>query len=299
VIADSDLDRLIQQAGNTHVIPPREDPALLDKLRDPRVLARARELLSANDKDSRMRAVLCIERIAYVQRDQETAELLLHHATTARDKYEVMTTLEALKGCTPPRPLPAGPLVGLARHKQWQVWLPAVECLHLAPADRTEAALLERLDSGPDLLVAVAKELRYMTSARSLQALEQLLEHTSLDVRCVALDSLGERLGPDVLPFARRLAVGSHQDQSWAEKWIARFGDVNDIPFMAKRARVLVSAKRQRPYEPAELSYLVPFLSRQADIPEARATLDLIRAKADRLPENERRWLQMHIQGRH
>jgi len=299
VIADSDLDRLIHQAGSTHVIPPREDPALLDKLRDPRVLARARKLLSANYKEWRKRAVLCIERIAYAQRDQETAELLLQHATTARDKYEVMTTLEELKGCTPPRPLPAEPLVGLARHKEWRVWLPAVECLHLAAADRTEAALLERLDSGPTLLVAVAKELRYMTSARSLQALEQLLEHTSLDVRCVALDSLGERLGPGVLPFARRLAAGVHHDQSWAEKWMARFGDVRDIPFMAKRARALVSGKRQRQYEPPELSYLVPFLSRHADIPEAGATLDLIRAKADRLPENERRWLQMHIQGRH
>jgi len=294
VIADSDLDQLIQQAGSTHVIPPREDPALLDKLRDPRVLARARELLTANDKDWRKRAVLCIERIAYAQHDQETAELLLQHATTARDKYEVMTTLEALKGCTPPRPLPAEPLIGLARYKQWQVWLPAVECLHLAPADQTEPALLERLDSDPNQLVAVAKELRYMTSSRSLHALEQLLEHKSVDVRCVALDSLGERLGPGVLSFARRLAAGVHQEKWWAEKWMARFGDVNDIPFMAKRARALVSAKRQRQYEPPELSYLLPFLSRHSDIGDARAALRLIRERPDSLPENERRWLQMH-----
>jgi HEAT repeat protein len=294
VIADSDLDQLIQQAGSTHVIPPREDPALLDKLRDPRVLARARELLTANDKDWRKRAVLCIERIAYAQHDQETAELLLEHATTARDKYEVMTTLEALKGCTPPRPLPAEPLIRLARNKQWQVWLPAVECLHLAPPEQAEPALLEHLDADPNQLVAVAKELRYMTSSRSLHALEQLLEHKSVDVRCVALDSLGERLGPGVLSFARRLAAGVHQEKWWAEKWMARFGDVNDIPFMAKRARALVSAKRQRQYEPPELSYLLPFLSRHSDIGDARAALRLIRERPDSLPENERRWLQMH-----
>ena len=79
VVADFDLDQLIQEAGRAHVIPPREDPALLDKVRDPRVLARARELLSATDKDWRQRAILCIERIAYAQHDQETAELLLHH----------------------------------------------------------------------------------------------------------------------------------------------------------------------------------------------------------------------------
>lgn len=292
VISDLDLDQLIQHAGRTHVIPPREDPALLDKVRDPRVLARARELLNANDKDWRKRAILCIERIAYAQHDQETAELLLQHATTAKDKYEMMTTLEALKGCTPPHPLSAEPLLRLARNKQWQVWLPAVECLHLAPAEQTEPALLEHLDAESNLLVSVAKELRYMTSSRSLQALEQLLEHKSVDVRCVALDSLGERLGPDVMQFARRLAAGVHQEQWWAEKWTARFGDVNDVPFMAKRARALVSAKRQQRYEPPELTYLHPFLSQHADIGGARAALDLIRGKIDRLPENERRWLQ-------
>jgi len=294
VIGDSDLDQLILQAGRTHVIPPREDPALLDKLRDPRILARARELLSAKDVDWRKRAVLCIERIAYAQHDQETAELLLQRATTAKDKYEVMTTLEALKGCTPPHPLAAEPLLRLARNKHWQVWLPAVECLHLAPAEQTEPALLEHLDADNNLLVSVAKELRYMASSRSLQALEQLLEHKSVDVRCVALDSLGERLGPDVVQFARRLAAGVHQEQWWAEKWIARFGDVNDVPFMAKRARALVGAKRQRQYEPPELSYLLPFLSRYSDVGDVRVALDLIRVKIDRLPENEGRWLQKH-----
>jgi HEAT repeat protein len=294
VIADFELDQLIQQAGRTHVIPPREDPALLDKVRDPRVLSRARELLSANDKDWRKRAILCIERIAYAQHDQATAELLLQHATTAEDKYEVMTTLQALKGCTPPRPLPAEPLLRLARYKQWQVWLPAVECLHLAPADQTEPALLEHLDADHNLLVSVAKQLRFMTSSRSLQALEQLLEHKSVDVRCVALDSLGERLGPNVVQFARRLAGGVHQEQWWAEKWMARFGDVNDVPFMAKRARALVSAKRRQQYEPPELSYLLPFLTRHSEIVDARAALDVIRAKIERLPENERRWLQKH-----
>jgi hypothetical protein len=292
VIADFDLDQLIQQAGRTHVIAPGKDPAVLDRLRDPRVLARARELLNANDKDWRNRAILCIERIAYAQHDQETAELLLQHATTAKDKYEVMTTLEALKGCTPPHPLTAEPLLRLARNKQWQVWLPAVECLHLAPPEQAEPALLEHLGADNNLLVSVAKELRYMTSSRSLQALEQLLEHKSVDVRCVALDSLGERLGPDVMPFTRRLAAGVHQEQWWAEKWTARFGDVNDVPFMAKRAYALVSAKRQQQYEPPELSYLLPFLSRYSNIGDARAALDLIRGKIDRLSESERRWLQ-------
>ena len=39
-------------------------------------------------------------------------------------------------------------------------------------------------------------ELRYMSSDASLEALERLLEHERLDERGLALDSLGERLGP-------------------------------------------------------------------------------------------------------
>jgi HEAT repeat protein len=294
VLADAGLDQLIQQAGRTHVIPPREDPVLLDRVRDPRVLARSRELLRSNDKDWRTLAILCIERIAYAQHDQESAELLLQHATTAKDKYEVMTALEALKTCTPPQPLPAESLLRLARRTEWQVWHPAVECFHLAPANEVEPALLERLDADPHGVVYVAKELRYMTSARSIQALERLLEHETVDVRCVALDSLGERLGPNVVPFARELAGRTAQEQHWAEKWIARFGEVSDVPFMAKRARVLINRKQQ--HEPPELSYLLPFLSRHSGVSEAQAALDFVRRRAERLPENERRWLQMHTQ---
>lgn len=294
MLVDADLDELIQRAGRTHVIPPREDPALLERVRDPRVFARSRELLGSNNKDWRTRAILCIERIAYVQHDQESAEVLLRHATTAKDKHEVMTALEALKTCTPPKPLPAEPLVRLARRPEWQVWRPAVECLHLASANEVEPALLERLDADPDGVVYVARELRYMRSPRSIQALERLLEHKTVDVRCVALDSLGERLGPKVVRFARRLAGSTAQEQHWAEKWISRFGDVSDVPFMAKRAKALINGKE--PYEPPEVSYLVPFLSRHSGLSEAQAALDFVRRRAERLPENERRWLNAHTQ---
>jgi HEAT repeat protein len=292
VVVEDELDQLIDRAGRTHVIPPREDPVILDRLRDPRVFARAHELLNGRDEVWRHRAILCIERIGYVQRDQETAELLLQHAAKTKDRYEAMTTLEALKRCTPPQSLPGRPLLELARRKEWQVWLPAVECLHLAKAEEVESALLERLDANREALVSVARELRYMESRRSIEALEQLLEHENLDVRCVALDSLAERLGQEALRYARRLAARSFREQWWAEKWIARFGDASDVPFMAKRARLLVTGNRQRRYEPPELSYIFPFLSSHTDTAEARQALDLLQQRAERLPENERRWLE-------
>jgi hypothetical protein len=291
----SDLDELIAEAGRTHVIPPREDPALLERLRDPGVLARARELLQSKDRSERHRAILCIERIGYVVRDQETAELLLGHADSSKDKYEVSTALDALKGCHPPRPLPSEPLVRLAGNREWLVWQSAVRCLHLAVADEVEPALLERLDADREGLVYVAIELRYMHSSESIRVLEQLLGHESLDVRCVALDSLGVRLGAGVLPYARRLGGGRQQaEKLWAEEWLARFGDADDVPFMIARVKSLLSGKRQIQCEPPEVSRVIPFLLRYPDLPQALAVLDALRRRAERLPENERRWLEAH-----
>jgi hypothetical protein len=289
----SELDELIERAGRTHVIPPREDESLLALLRQARVLRRAADLLRSKSKEERTRAVLCIERIGYALKDQETAELLLQHADRTQDKLEVMTTLDALKNCTPPRPLPAEPLLRLARRPEWQVWHAAVQCLHLAPGHDVETALLERLNVDANGLVYVARELRFMSSGQSIKALKDLLGNASLDVRCVALDSLGERLGDGVLPFARSLAAGRFQEQWWAEKWIARFGGSEDVPFIAKRAKMLTTRRRVQ-IGPPEVAILVPFLSRHAEQPDARAALEHVRKRADRLPDTERRWLEAH-----
>src|SRR6266581_270399 len=126
------IDSLIERAGRTHVIPPREDQSLLDLLREPRVFRRATELLRSKNKEERHRAILCLERIGYVLKDQQTAEVLLQHADRTKDKLEVMTTLDALKNCTPPEPLAAEPLMRLVRRPEWQVWHTAVQCLQLA-----------------------------------------------------------------------------------------------------------------------------------------------------------------------
>jgi hypothetical protein len=104
---------------------------------------------------------------------------------------------------------------------------------------------------------------------------------------------LGERVGAGVLPFARGLAAGRSQEQWWAEKWIARFGGSEDVPFMVKRAKTLTTGRRAQ-VEPPEVATLVPFLSRHAEQPDARAALDRLKRRVDRLPDNERRWLEVH-----
>jgi hypothetical protein len=291
-----DLDALISEAGRTHVIPPREDPALLGRLNDPLVLARARELLASGDSGTRRQAILCIERIGFSRQDQETAELLLQHASTTPDKYEAMTSLDGLTNLTPPQPLPSEPLLRLARRREWQVWRAAVRCLHLAPPSEAEPVLLERLSTGAEGLVYVARELRYMRSAESLRALDDLLEHERLDVRCVALDSLGERLGAGVVPYARRLATAKQwQAKYWAEKWLSAFGDEDDLTFMTDRVRRLVSGRRTAQRGPPEVSYLVPFILRHEAAPAARAAQNALRRHVDRLPENERSWLETNL----
>jgi hypothetical protein len=291
----AELDALIEEAGRTHVIAPREDPALLERLRDPAVLERARKLLGAKERETRRRAILCLERVGYVLRDQESAEALLTHARSAHSRDETSTALTALSRLRPPRPLPAEPLIELVRRPEWQVWSAAVQCLHLASAPDVEPALLERVDADPELLPYVARELRFMSSDASLAALERLLGHDRLDVRCIALDSLGERLGHDVVAYARKLGAGNQQQEKWwAQKWLARFGGEEDVPFMAACAKRLTAGKRARQYEPPEVSYLVPFLQAHEHVPEAQAALATIARRREKLPDNERAWIEEH-----
>jgi hypothetical protein len=254
-----------------------------------------RRLLASKDAATREDAIRALGRIGRERRDQETAELLLRHADAAKRRAETEDALAALKTLTPPRPLPPEPLLRLARRREWQVWHEAVQLLHFSTPDEVEAALLERLGEDRYGLVYVARELRFMRSPETLRALDRLLGHADLDVRCVALDSLGERLGAGVVPYARRLAGGrQHQEKRWAEKWLAHFGDAHDVPFMADRARKLLSGKRQRIHDPPELSYVVPFLERFSDAPEAQAALAALRQRSERLPENELAWLEAH-----
>jgi hypothetical protein len=294
----SDLDELIADAGRHHVIPPQEDQTLLERLRDPRVLVRAKELLQSKDKRSRHQSILCIERIGYALHDQETAEVLLHHADTTRDKYEVATTLDGLSSLDPPEPLPPEPLLRLVRRKEWLVWHAAVQCLHLAPPDHVEKPLLERMDADRYGLVYVAHELRYMRSGESILALERLLRHASVDVRCVSLGSLGVRLGAGVVGYARRLAEGRRWEEKLAaEVWLDRFGDAQDVPFMADRLKGLASGRRRIECDPPEVSFVVPFLLRHQGDPRARAAIDITRRRPERLLVNERAWLEQHEPG--
>jgi hypothetical protein len=122
------------------------------------VLERARVLLGAKEQDARRRAILCLGRIGYARRDQESAEALLAHARTSRSKDETATAPTALSRLTPPRPLPAEPLVELVRRPECQVWSTAVQCLHLANAPDVEPALLERVDADPEVLPYVARK---------------------------------------------------------------------------------------------------------------------------------------------
>jgi hypothetical protein len=77
-----------------------------------------------------------------------------------------------------------------------------------------------------------------------------------------------------------------------AEGWLLDHGEISDVPFMAKRLKRLITAKRVRTYLPPEVSLLVPFLLRFRDVPEAADALEAVRADHTRLGEAERRWLE-------
>ena len=287
-----ELDGLLWQAGRTHVIPPQEDPALLERLEDPRALARAKELLESGDAHVRGWAILAVERIGYALGDQDTAETLLAHAASARNKEEVARALSALQRLSPPEPLSGAALVPLIRHPHWSVWHEALRCVRLVPPAEVEPAVLERLDADRYGLVYVAYALRYLESKPSLRALELLLRDVPVvDVRTVAFASLAERLGAAALPYARRLAESRRiEEKLAAEAWLSEHGDADDVPFMAGRLERLLSSPRRRGYLPPEVSYLVPFLRRFPG-PDAENALEKLRRRADRLDDYEREWL--------
>src|SRR5690349_16891378 len=137
-MTDAELDALIAEAGQTHVIRHREDPAVLERLRDPAVLARAKLFLGSKDKPRRNQAILCIERIGFVLQDQDTAVTLLYFAAGSKDKYEIHTALNALASCKPPRPIPAAPLLDLLARAKPLFCSNIVDCMPLAPHDEIE-----------------------------------------------------------------------------------------------------------------------------------------------------------------
>ena len=161
-----------------------------------------------------------------------------------------------------------------------------------------ERALLDRMDADRYGLVYVANALGYMRSEESILALESLLRHASVEVRCVSLGSLGVRLGSGVVEYARQLAEGRQwQEKLEAEIWLARFGDVQDVPFMADRLKGLTSGRRRYECQPPEASFVVPFLLRHQGDPRAQAALDATRRRQERLLGNERAWLEQHEPG--
>jgi hypothetical protein len=75
---------------------------------------------------------------------------------------------------------------------------------------------------------------------------------------------------------------------------LARFGDTEDVPFMADRLKGLAGGRRRIECEPPEVSFVVPFPLPHEGDPRARAALDAVRRRPERLLANERAWLEQH-----
>jgi hypothetical protein len=260
-----ELDGFLWQAGRHHVIAPREDAAVLEQLREPRMLERARELLGKEEW-----AIIALERIGYARRDQETAELLLDFAANAKKKDDAGTALGGLRNLSPPSPLSGQQLAGLIRHPDWHVWHEALRCVHLVPPDDVEPAVLDRLDADKYGLVYVALALRHLTSDASLNALEHVFaEAPDMDTRTVSFWSLAHRLGSGALPYAHELAGARRiEEKRAASQFLAEHGDERDIPFMAGRLKT-----RSTKWLPPEESWVVPFLRRFESVPEVATAL--------------------------
>src|SRR5205823_14388355 len=129
-----------------------------------------------------------------------------------------------------------------------------------AKPETVEAAVMRRVAVKPEDQVHVAHALRHLGSKESLQALVYLLGAEKVDVRCVALDSLVERLDADALPYLREFTKRrTFEEKWWAEKWLAAYGTADDVPWMLDRLETLFKRRRKRSHSPPEVSYLIPF----------------------------------------
>jgi HEAT repeat protein len=188
-------------------------------------------------------------------------------------------------------------LLPLVRHKWWQVRWDAIGALAKCRSDpRAETALLDVLahtDDDYDRINANAA-LSECGTTRAIPALAAQVHHAKDDVKCSAINALGEVGDASVLP----ILLDALADRSAAAKWhamlaIDRHGDERAIEPVCDRMRVILARRRQRLQGPrSELLAALQFLARYPADPRSRATLGWVAGKRlAYLTEDEAQWV--------
>ena len=256
---------------------------------------------SGNDRRSSWTfAVTCV-----AMNTPASERLVLEEAATTRESRVAESLVDAADGRMRLADLagldtdvPAHALAQLLRRPGYL----AERACHLAvllpaplPGLVTEA-LIATAAGGGDTAVAALAALRQAEPTSVVRtAVEAALATGDPNARAAALETLAHHWGTEARPAWRELLASKSAPMRWAaEAVIGLHGDEEDLADAAAHLAKLARAKGAMSMSPPRGNEIVDLLVRHRDHSSARAGLDDLSARWDRLPEDLRSWLAEH-----
>lgn len=148
---------------------------------------------------------------------------------------------------------------------------------------------------GPSAIDAVRALRNAAPSDEVRAALEKALESTDVDVRSLAIDSLGSVFGTGARSYWEAwLGSSSAPQRMAAEEVLGAYGDSADIPLAAVHLGKIIRRKSSIEWEPPRGNEIIDLLVRYRELPEAKAALADLTKRWPKLPEELQRWLREH-----
>ena len=161
------------------------------------------------------------------------------------------------------------------------------------PGSLTDALLVAAGGRGEAAAIAVGA----LRQAEPTPVLRAALEATAAaahpNVRAAALDTIAHHWGIEARPMWREFLASTSAPMRWAaEAVIGLHGNEDDLTDAAAHLAKLARATPSVSLSPPRGNEIVDLLVRHRDHPTARAGLDDLSARWDRLPEDLRGWLE-------
>jgi hypothetical protein len=163
------------------------------------------------------------------------------------------------------------------------------------PVDVTDALLVVAGQKGERASTALFA-LRNADPAPAVRtAVDAGLASDDPNMRATALDLLAHHWGADARPIWKEFLASKSAPMRWtAEAVIGLHGTREDLADAAAHLAKLARARGGMSMSPPRGNEIVDLLARHRDDPIARAGLDDLSARWDRLPEDLRSWLAEH-----
>jgi hypothetical protein len=159
----------------------------------------------------------------------------------------------------------------------------------------TDALLATAGGSGEAAVEALGTLRQAEPTSAVRSALEAALATGDPNARAAALETLAHHWGIEARPTWRGFLASKSAPMRWAaEAVIGLYGDEDDLVDAAAHLAKLARARPAISMSPPRGNEIVDLLVRHRERPAARAALDDLSARWDRLPEDLRSWLSEH-----